>query len=618
MFIREKKTKSTPVLQLVENRRDQYGKVRQKIIVSLGNVPIPDEYRREIAKEVENRLHGYQRLLPVDYNVGKWVDYILKKIKETNALPPVTCREIEYDGSSIIDGVLIDEIDHERETTLGPVLALNKAWESLEIDQFLRDKKFSDRQLNSAKINIFNRLIDPCSENELINWAETTALDELLGENISLSGEDRFYRVSDKLLAVQGELEKYLRDKEADLFNLDRVYLLYDLTNSYFEGEAKRNPKAKRSANSKEKRSDRPLLSVGMVLDREGFVITHKVFDGNMHDCRTLVRSVKDLQLQCGDEENKPVIIVDGGIATQKNLAYLRANGFDYIVNGKRTTRKNFAEDFYNIDAFEKISGRDGKIKKHIYVRRIEEPEESIVLCRSEDRKKKEDAMVSKIEERFLNELAKLQRRIRKKDAKLHLDKDGSVVNRVIGRHTAKYSRAAKYYNVEYNAQTHELIWTRNDALYEQDEQLHGCYYLRSTKKNLSNDDIWKIYITLTKVENGFRLLKSDLGLRPFYHHTEERCEGHVWITILAYHLLCWIEQTMKLNCYNVTWRAVRRMLQTHCYSTIIVPTKNGVVRHTRKPGRPDERQRLIYDLLGVDCSKLPIKKNIFKDVKKK
>ena len=617
MFIREKKTKTTPVLQLVENRRQKNGKVKQEIIVSLGSIPIPDEHRREIASEVSNRMMGYQRMLPLDYEVGRWVDHILKKIEIEGKLPPVSRQEIEGDEQTQVNGVFIDEINHERETELGPVLALNAAWKSLELDTFLEEAEFSDRQINSAKINIFNRLIDPCSENELINWAGTTALDELLNENISVSGEDRFYRISDKLLKIQPELEKYLRDKEQDLFNLDRVYLLYDLTNSYFEGEAKRNRKAKRSANSKEKRTDRPVLSVGLVLDREGFIITHNVFEGNMHDCRTLVRSVKSLQSSCGDNK-KPVVVVDGGIATQKNLEYLKANGFDYVVNGKRTTRKEYAADFYEQNAFHKVNRRDGKVKKPVYVRRIEKDGEHIVLCRSEDRKKKEDAIVSKMEERFINEMLKLKKRIEKNDGKLHLDDGGDTVNRVIGRHTAKYSRAAKYYTVEYNVQSRELSWSRKDELYKEDEKLHGCYHLRSTRKNFSEDEIWKIYMTLTKVEDAFRLLKSDLGLRPFYHHTEKRCEGHIWITILAYHLLRWIEYTMKLNEYVATWRSVRRILQTHCYSTIIVPTADGLIRHIRKPGRPDERQRLIYDILGADCSNLPVKKNLYRDVKKK
>ena len=618
MFIREKKTRTTPVLQLVENRRQGNGKVKQEIIVSLGRIPIPDEHRRTIACEVRNRMMGYQRLVPLEYEVGKWVDYILKKIEDKGKLPPVTCREIEKDDKKYVDGVIIDEIEHERETELGPLLAVNAAWESLGLDNFLKNAEFSDRQINSAKINVFNRLIEPCSENELINWAETTSLNELLGENISLSGEDRFYRVSDKLLKIQPEMEKYLREKEENLFNLDRVYLLYDLTNSYFEGDAKRNRKAKRSANSKEKRTDRPLLSVGLVLDREGFVIAHKVFDGNMHDCRTLVRSVKDLRSLCGDHGAKPMVIVDGGIATQKNLEFLKGNGFDYVVNGKRTTRREFAADFYEKHAFEKISGRDGKVKKHVYIRKVKKKDEHIVLCRSEHRKLKEDAIVSKMEEHFINELTKLKKRINKKDGKLHLDEGGDTVNRAIGRHAAKYSRAAKYYTVEYNSKSYELTWKRNDELYNEDEQLHGCYHLRSTRKDFSEDEIWKVYMTLTKVEDAFRLLKGDLGLRPFYHHTETRCEGHVWITILAYHLLRWIEYTMKLNDYNATWRSVRRMLQTHCYATIIVPASDGIIRRTRKPGRPDERQRMIYDLLGVNPSDLPVQRNFYRDVKKK
>lgn len=617
MFIREKPTKTTPVLQLVRNSRRKNGKVKQEIIVSLGSIPIPDEYRLAIAHEVDNRMQGYQRLLPLDYEIGRWVDFILTKIEEEGKLPPVTCKEIKADGKTEIDGVMIDEMDHARGTELGPVLAVEAAWRSLGLDSFLKNADFSDRQINSAKINIFNRLIEPCSENELINWAETTALNELLGENISLSGEDRFYRVSDKLLEIRPELEKYLREKEADLFSLDRIYLLYDLTNSYFEGDAKRNPKAKRSANSKEKRTDRPLLSVGLVLDREGFVITHKVFEGNTHDCRTLARSVKDLRESGGAPNSRPIVIMDGGIATRENLEYLRNHGFDYVVNGNRTTRKEFADDFYDRSAFEKISGRDGKIKKHVYVRKLRKDKESIVLCRSESRKQKEDAIVSKMEERFINELTKLEKRIDKKDGKLHLEEGGDVVNRTIGRHCARYSRAAKYYTVAYDAESRQLTWERKDRLYEEDEKLHGCYHLRSTRTDFSEDEIWKIYMTLTKVEDAFRLLKSDLGLRPFRHHMESRCEGHIWITILAYHLLRWIEHTMKCHDYDATWRAVRRMLQTHCYATLIVPTSDGMVRRVRKPGRPDERQRLVYELLGADTSGLPVQRTTYRDVKK-
>ena len=134
-----------------------------------------------------------------------------------------------------------------------------------------------------------------------------------------------------------------------------------------------------------------------------------------------------------------------------------------------------------NKNAFSKVTGRDGKIKKHVYIRKIEQDNEQIVLCRSEDRKKKEDAIVSKMEERFISELKKLKKRILKNDGKLHLDEGDDTVNRVIGRYSSKYSRAAKYYTIEYDVKLRELIWRRKDELYNEDEQLHGCYHLRST-----------------------------------------------------------------------------------------------------------------------------------------
>jgi len=477
------------------------------------------------------------------------------------------------------------------------------------MSEFLHECGFKPRPIRSAQISIFNRLIDPGSENDLISWAGTTALNELLGERIYLGGKDRFYRVSDKLLGCQKALEAHLREQERELFNLNRTIVLYDLTNSYFEGQAAKNPKAKRSVNSKENRSDCPLLSVGLVLDGEGFVLTHKVFNGNMHDSKSMVAAVHELQNLCGDG-SRPLVVLDGGIASSDNLAYLTANDFDYVVNGKRTTRQKFATDFLTFDQFHKVGERDDKAP--VLVQRIESDDEHILLCRSDERRKKEEAIISKTEEKLLAALEKLRLRISKNDGKLHLNKTADTVNRNIGKICGKYTRAARFYTIEYKHETRSLSWLRNDAEYRADAELHGCYHLRCSRPDLTDDDIWHVYITLTKVEDSFRLLKSDLGLRPFYHYTEDRCDGHIWITILAYHLLHWIEYSLKLSGYNATWRKVRRLLATHCYSTLIIPSADGMVRRIRKPGRPDERQRLIYELLDIDLAALPVHSKVF------
>ena len=610
MYIREKKTKYTTVLQLVCGARDENGKVKQKILLSLGDLKIPDEIRKTVAHEVEYRMNGYQALVPLDYEVGKAVDAILVKLREEKKLSPISHHERAYAELPAVETINMDDIEHKNGRELGPLLPLLAAWNSLGVSEFLKENKFSPRQIRSAQISIFNRLLEPVSENELINWASSTALNELLGERIELGGEDRFYRISDKLLCLREQLEPYLRNREHELFNLNRTIVLYDLTNSYFEGGAIENPKARRSANSKEKRTDCPLLSVGLVLDGDGFILTHKVFPGNLNDSKALIEAVCELRNSCG-EKQRPIVVLDGGIASEKNLAWLREHGYDYVVNGKRVTRKRFAADFLAINRFRRVGARDDITP--VFIRRVESAADHVLLCRSEERKKKEDAIVSKTEEKLRTALEKLAKRIAKNDGKLYLAKGAETVNRNIGKICGRYIRAAKFYLIEFDPATRILSWRRKDDEYQADAELHGCYHLRCSRPDLSDDEIWHIYITLTQVESAFRLMKSELGLRPFYHYKEYRCDGHVWLTILAYHLLHWVEYILKLAGYDASWRRIRRILQTHCYTTLIIPTKDAWEYRICRPGRPDERQRFIYSKLGIETSRLPIKKQRFK-----
>jgi hypothetical protein len=233
-----------------------------------------------------------------------------------------------------------------------------KAWDELGIGNFLKASGFRDPQIKAAMVSVFNRLIEPCSEHELPDWVQTVSLEELLGGGINRYGDDRYYRVSDRLLELRIALERHLREREETLFNLKSSIVLYDLTNSYFEGECRRNPKAKRG-HSKEKRSDCPLLSLGLIIDRAGFIIGHEVLEGNRHDCRTLVEMVACLESRLPDSPEKAVIVVDGGIATNENLKYLRENGYHYIVAAKRQSRNEFYEDFCDADSFSAVPGRE-------------------------------------------------------------------------------------------------------------------------------------------------------------------------------------------------------------------------------------------------------------------
>ncbi len=612
MFFREKKTRKARVLQLVENSRNAEGKVRQRLVVSLGGCPVPDEHRKRVAAELTRHIAGYESLLSEEPVIEYWVGRVLERMRETGRLESAPWREIEGSESRTSAPVIIDSIEHEDGVRLGPSLVLLRAWEALGLDGVLREQGFSREQLATAKALVLNRLIEPASENELPNWIETTALGDLLGFSTEGWAEDRFYRIGDKLLAGMPMLETHLREKERDLFNLDRTILLYDLTNSYFEGSAAKNDLACRSVASKEKRSDCPLISVGIVLDAEGFIIRHKVFAGNISDCKTLLDAVSDLEGITKDE-TKPVVIVDGGMASQANLDALRESGYDYIVNGKRRSRAEFLDDFLDIDSFERIEGR-GKVgeKQPVFVRRISSGDETVVLCRSDGRKKKEDAIQDSAERKLIEGLEKLEARILRNDPRLKLDEGSALVNRVVGRLLGRTTRASRLYETNYDPATQTLNWKRKETEWDNSRDLHGCYHLRSTLE-LGDQQLWKHYITLVRVEDAFRNMKSDLGLHPFHHQLAQRCRAHIWITVLAYHLLRWTEHSLKLSGYDSTWRALRRKLDTHCYATLIIPDAGGLEHHIRKPGRPNSVQKLIYTLLGIDWTMLPVKRRTYK-----
>ena len=607
MYFREKETKNGRLLQLVRGNRGLDGKVRQQVVLSLGGCWVPDVYRHDVVRLVENALEGQPELFSPCPEAVCWADMILDRMRTDGKLElarKMVSRSLPE--GVVADGVLLDKVCHSGMRVVGVLLPLRQAWDSLGMTEFLLDAGMPARRVKAAQACVFNRLVDPCSEHELPSWIETVALDELLDERFSSFGKEIFYRAGDDLLEHSEALGRYLREREASLFSLGNTILLYDLTNSYFEGQCSSNPKARRSKNSKEKRTDCPLLSVGLVLNREGFPIAHKVFPGNTNDSRTIIDIVEELRTEAGDTK-RPTVVLDGGIATAANLELLLSHNYDYVVNGKRTTRQNFAEDFADANSFQAVRGRDGK--KPVFVKRLWSNHEVTLLCRSDDRKAKEDAMVSKTEEKYLEALRKLEARINKNDGKLHLDEpDGTArVNQCAGRIASRYTRASKFYSVTYDAGERRLSWARNDEKYREDAALHGCYHLRTSRRDLTDDEIWLVYIMLTHVETAFHLLKGELGLRPFYHWKEDRCDAHVWITVLAYHILRWTEYSLHLAGIDSTWMAVRRLLQTHCYATINMPCKNGREYQIRRPGKPDERQRFIYRALNIDVGALPV-----------
>ncbi len=608
MFFRLKPTRSGQVLKLVESYRDDTARPRHRAVASLGDAPLAPADWKSIAKAVEDRLYGRDSMFPRNLSEVQlqWVDRIVRQVSSEGRWHPFVNVSSSAD---VIDGVKADAVSHTDTADLGPILVGWEIWKRLGMRELLTGLGFSRSQTQAAAISVINRLVDPSSEHSLPDWYRRTGLPELMSNQLRGAGDDRFYRVSDLLLVHQREIERHLRERQRSLFNLERTVLLYDLTNTHFEGLCQRNPKAKRGAN-KQKRNDCAQIVVGMVFDQFGFELAHKIFEGNLNDGKSLLEIIAELNGIVADGGKKPLVVMDAGVASRKNLKLLHTHGFGYLVNDTRGQRGQYLAAFREQKGFQIVPGREGK--EPVWVRVMNDPNatdqegvpaERVVLCKSQPRGNKEQAIVSNAERRCLDALKKLASRVENKRLK-----DRSKIEQAIGRIQARHPRAKRFYQIELTDDDKglRLTWTRDDTLRQEITDLCGCYVLRTDEQTLNEHQLWELYISLSHAEDGFKALKSDLGLRPNRHQTEERVDAHVFICVLAYHLLRNILWTLEQEGDNRNWETLKCVLRTHCYTTILLPTRSGQTHRIRKAGQPEECQKAIYRNLGIAWDSLP------------
>jgi transposase len=577
--------RGTAVLQLVESYRNRERLPRQRVVASLGDASVPADESGAIAKAVEMRLRGEASLFPLvlSQEGAEWVARIVRIAEQSRSVPLAP-------GTTRLDGVMVERIQTDHVVGFGPHLVALKAWEALRLSAVLGELGMESERIAMAQLMVVNRLVEPLSEWSLIDWSERTALPEMLGVQVTKSTKDRLYRTSDELLKIKRKIEQALRCGEQELFSLRRSIVLYDITNTHFEGLCQSNPKAKHGKN-KQKRNDCRQVAIGMAFDEHGFALAHEVFEGNIGDAKTLLAMLD--RLEVGDEGLKPVVILDAGFASEENIKMLEKRGCSYIVNITRGSRGRYADYFEN-ETFSPLPGR--KPDKQVEVKCITDPENEnrrLVLCRSAQRREKERAMISKAEERFLLDGESLRQRIEKGQLK-----KPDVIERKIGALRQKHPRVARFYEAAHKDHTLHLV--RNDGKLNEALALCGDYVLK-TDKTMAAEALWELYMTLLEAEKGFRMLKGTLGLRPNFHQLEERVDGHIFISVLAYHLLHWIGYRLETAGDQREWRTLRRLLGTHVVVTTRLPLEDGREVSIRKPSQPDAEQERVYALLGID-----------------
>ena len=585
MFFRTKSIKGASLLQLVESYRNAEGQPRQRVVVSLGDARLPDGEEAAIARAVRGHLLGQGELLApqLSEQAAGWVRRILQVAGRSKSARPVCAKSI--------DGVIVDRVESENVVQFGPQLVALQAWEHLGLGPMLEETGLNPSQIATGQLLVCSRLIEPSSEWALIDWAERTALPEMLDLRVTKTTKDRLYHVGDALFTQRKTIEAGLRARQCDLFGTAGSIVLYDMTNTHFEGLCEKNPKARHGKN-KQKRDDCRQVSIGMAFDSRGLALAHDVFEGNIAETKTLAHMLDRLAMP-GEQSTRPVVILDAGFASKANIALLVERGLSYVINITRSRRSRYAEGF-EAGGFEPVPGREGK--PPVEVKAITDPDDpqgQLVLCRSALRRKKEAAMLSGAEKRMLKDVARLRTRIETGRLKA-LEK----IERAIGGLQKKHPRAARFYSITHQAGT--LIAIRDDERHAEAAGLLGDYVLK-TDHTLDAAHTWSIYMILLAAEEGFACLKGSLGLRPNFHQLEHRVEAHIFISVLAYHLLSWVRETLRLAGEARDWKTLRRLLSTHSLVTTVLPLKGGEVLRIRKPSLPDAEQKLIYDKLGID-----------------
>lgn len=455
--------------------------------------------------------------------------------------------------------------------------------------------------LRSAIVgNIVARMAHPASERASWQWLQRhSALGELIDVDFESISHMSLYRASDLLMRHQSAIEKHLFSRIQSLFSLDDTVTLYDLTNSYFEGDATQNSKAKHGR-SKEKRSDCLLLTLGLVLDGSGFVRSSKTFAGNVAECKTLQTMLSGLHAKTGS-----LVVMDAGIATEENLTYLVEHGYRYLVVKRGGTRTFDPAEAVEIKT---ASGQSLRLQKEM----SEDGKEVFLHCHSPAREAKETAMTLRFEQSFEARLQKIVDGL----GKPHGQKSHDKLLERIGRLKEKSHGVSAHYTICLQTDENDkqrvtaLTWEKSHR--EGSMATHpGVYCLRSNETSWDEERLWRTYTTLTDLESVFRSLKSELGLRPIFHSKEDRADGHLLITVLAYQCVQLLRKELKAAGSNDSWASLRESLSIQRRITASMRCQDGRTIHVRKSTEAEPALRAIYQSLSISTNPGGTKKHI-------
>jgi transposase len=585
------KQQSDAYYRLVESYRNAEGRVCHRTILNIGF--IDDDYSAEqlnqTAKVLTGRYEQKQPLFePADTAVVELAETLWQRIVRDKRLD----LTLHSPASRQVNA---DTLRHSNVREVGSEWICHQTLEELGIGQVLAEAGFTGDQIKLAATQIVSRAVYPASELKTASWIkENSAIGELAGYGCENITKDKLYESALRLYTVKDRLEQHLSYKTSELFDISDKIVLYDLTNTYFEGQYNGSKLAK-YGRSKEKRNDAKLVVLALVVNIYGFIKYSCIHEGNMADCKNLSLVIDKLGRRTNAQN--PVVVVDAGIATAENLAMIKAKGYHYLCVSRARLKD-----------YQAISGRltvllETKSKRHVRLKAVSSSNDTdyYLEVASEDKYETADGMRSQFEQRFELELEKIAQSLGRKGG----TKKAAKVYERIGRARQRYPSVQYYYDTEVtvsgdNQTATALHWSKNEQQYAKKEASMGLYFLRTSLLLEDEVMIWNIYNTIREIESSFRTLKTDLDLRPVYHKSDAGAMAHLHLGLLAYWVVNTVRCKLKAHGINSCWPEIVRIGNTQKIITTHGTNMAGVMIGVRKCSEPSEQLKTIQSILLI------------------
>ncbi|MEJ7827912.1 MAG: IS1634 family transposase [Segetibacter sp.] len=575
--------------------------VRHETILHVGALEeLPDvEQKRSFLIRIEELIKqsntgGQSLFMPDDLQVELLAQHFFKLILEKQRIDIAEGKEYHR-----ID---TDTVKNKNIREAGTEWLCMQALKQLNIAEFLRQQGWEETSINLAFSHVISRASYPASELRTSQWIKkNSAVCEITGYPADQITKDKLYSISHRLYKLKDNLEKHLSTRTNELFDLHDKLIIYDLTNTYFEGSM-RHSKIARFGRSKEKRNDAKLIVLAVVVNAEGFLKYSQIFEGNISDNKTLGKIIDQLSSRTSSIQRRPIVVLDAGIATEENLKVLRQKGFEYMCVS-RSNKKRYIIDT-NCNPVEITD----KKKQSLTLQKInvEGSSDSWLRVHSHSKALKETAMNTRFSKRFEQGLLQIKESISKKGG---VKKQQKVWER-IGKLKAKYPGTNSHYEIKADSNDKGIVtnitWQQKAV-----QKNEGHYLLRTTLDQKEEQTQWRIYNTIREIESTFRVLKTDLDLRPIYHKTDAAAMAHLHLGLLAYWVVNTIRYQLKQKGIHNEWRDIVRIMNTQKIITTTMQTQYEQHIIIRQCSEPNQEVKTIYAALNYKEQPFTRKKSV-------